>query len=108
MVGAVFALLPRLAPGWFPLTGIDGTSPRMMWLQVMSVLQLGLGLSYFAHRTVVGLASLLEYAPASTFSQAVQSRAPQVAFNPQSAAIPALSPIRAAFKGGIFDQRRAA
>src|SRR5215216_2724770 len=61
MVGALFALVPRLAPSLCPFTGVDGSSTRMIWLQIMSTLLLGIGLSYFARRSIIGLASLLEY-----------------------------------------------
>lgn len=44
--GAVMGLLPRLAPGWFPPNGFDGTSARAIWLEAMGVIQVGLGSSY--------------------------------------------------------------
>ena len=49
-------------------------APETIWLQIMSFVQLGLGVSYFAHRTLLGLASLLEYAPQSAFASATESR----------------------------------
>ena len=106
-VGAVLALIPRFAPGWCPATGADGSSTREIWLQIMSFVQLGLGVSYFAHRTLLGLASLLEYAPQSAFASATESR-PAVPVVRPALAKPALSPIGAALKGGLLDQRRAA
>jgi hypothetical protein len=105
-VGAVLALIPRIAPGWCPSTGVDGSSTRTIWLQIMSFIQLGLGVSYFAHRTLVGLASLLEYAPQAAFATASEVRP---AFRTaRSVAAPKLTPIGVAFKGGLLDQRRAA
>lgn len=80
----------------------------MIWLQIMSVLQLGLGLSYFAHRSIVGLASLMVYTPAAGYGRALAVPTPQPAFSPRPVATGTLSPIRAAFKGGLLDQRRAA
>jgi hypothetical protein len=41
--GLVMGLLPLLAPTWFPPTGIDGSSARAMWLQLMGVVQTALG-----------------------------------------------------------------
>src|SRR5690349_3064991 len=106
-VGAVLALIPRFAPGWCPSTGVDGSSTRTIWLQIMSFVQMGLGVSYFAHRTLLGLGSLLEYAPQSAFAAASESRPAIPAARP-AVAQPALSPIRAAIKGGLLEQRRAA
>lgn len=107
-VGAVFALLPWFAPGLFPATGMDGSSTRMIWLQIMSVVQLGLGLSYFAHRSIVGLASLMTYTAGDRYARSVEVHTPQPAYSPQPVALATLSPIRAAFVGGLLDQRRAA
>ena len=106
-VGAVLALIPRFAPGLCPSTGVDGSSTREIWLQIMSFVLLGLGVSYFAHRTMLGLASLLEYAPQSAFTFATESLPVVPAVRP-ALGKPALSPIRAAFKDGLLDQRRAA
>jgi proton translocating ATP synthase F1 alpha subunit len=64
--------------------------------------------SYFAHRTLVGLTSLLEYTPQPAY-------APTAVRQPQFATLsrpvlagPTLSPVRVAFKGGLLEQRRAA
>lgn len=110
LVGALFALLPRMAPG---LCGVDtlvgGSSTRVLWLQIMSFLQMGLGVSYFAQRTLVGLASLLEYSPQPQFGSTRTAHQPLPAMaRPFASAVPALSPIRVAIKGGLMDQRRAA
>ena len=108
-VGAVFALLPRIAPGLFPATGADGSSTRMIWLQIMSLLQMGLGLSYFAHRTIVGLASLLVYAPRPALAHGATTRVPQPASvaRPAFAVVRSLSPI-GALQSGLIEQRQAA
>ena len=45
-------------------SGIDGSSTREIWLQIMSFVLMGLGVSYFAQRTLVGFASLLAVAAA--------------------------------------------
>ena len=110
-VGAVLALIPRFAPGWCASTGVDGSSTQLIWLQIMSFVLMGLGVSYFAHRTVLGFASLLEYAPQSAFARATEARPALSVARPRAAAAasaPALSPIRVAFKGSLVDQRRAA
>jgi len=41
--GVVMWCLPNLAPGWFAATGIDGSSARALWLQVMGVVHLVVG-----------------------------------------------------------------
>jgi hypothetical protein len=104
-VGAVLALIPRIAPGWCLPTGVDGSSTRTIWLQIMSFVLMGLGVSYFAHRTLIGFASLLEYTPQTSFNAARQAR-PVLPAQPVHGM--ALAPIRVAFKSGLMDQRRAA
>ena len=108
-VGAVLALIPRIAPGWCPADGVDGTSTRTIWLQIMSFVQMGLGVSYFANRTLVGLMSLLEYTPQPGYATTTRVRPalPNPAFQ-SVLPVPALSPIRVAIKGGLMEQRRAA
>ncbi|MEO7598969.1 MAG: hypothetical protein ABIV50_08550 [Opitutus sp.] len=107
-VGAVCALLPRFAPGVCPFTAVDGSSTRMIWLQIMSTLLMGIGLSYFARRSLTGLASLLEYTPRPTFASST-SRAAQPVLVPRPALVArTLTPIREALNSGLIDQRRAA
>ena len=48
LLGAVMTALPYVAPGLCPATGFDGTSTRAVWLEVMGLLQFGLGASYLA------------------------------------------------------------
>jgi hypothetical protein len=60
-VGTVFGLLPRFAPGWCPATGIDGTSARELWLQLMSALLIGIAVSHLGRRMCSFAASLLAY-----------------------------------------------
>ena len=62
-VGTVFGLLPRFAPGLCPVTGVDGTSAREMWLQLMSALLIGIALVYSVQRMFSVLASMMEYDP---------------------------------------------
>lgn len=103
-VGAVCALIPRYAPSLCESAGVDGTSARQLWLQIMSIALMGLGLVYFARRTLVGLASLLEYTPPTL--------APVPARTVQPAYRPALAGARistlGSLEGGLLDQRRAA
>lgn len=108
-VGAVLALIPRFAPGLCSSTGADGSSTRTIWLQIMSFVQMGLGLAYFARRSLAGLASLLEYSPQLAFSATVEVRpAPRPAFPRPALNVQTLSPIHAAIESGLLDQRRAA
>ena len=41
--GLVMGLLPVLAPAWFPPIGIDGSSGRALWLELMGAVQVALG-----------------------------------------------------------------
>ena len=65
IVGAVLGSLPQLAPEWCPATGVDGSSTRALWLQIMSYLQLGLAGCYFLRRAASALAAALVYSPAT-------------------------------------------
>lgn len=104
-VGAVFALVLRCAPGF---SGVDTSSTRMLWLQIMSSLLMGLGVSYFARRSLIGLASLLEYTPRPSFARdPVRPAQPVLAPRPALVAR-TLTPIREALNSGLIDQRRAA
>jgi hypothetical protein len=103
-VGAVCALIPRYAPELCDAAGFDGSSARQIWLQIMSLVLMGLGLAHFARRTLVGLASLLEYTPPTLAP--VPARAAQPAFRPVVAA--AGIPTLGSLKGGLLNQRRAA
>ncbi|HTO03867.1 MAG TPA: hypothetical protein VL069_09210 [Opitutus sp.] len=110
-VGAVLALIPRIAPGWCPADGVDGTSTRTIWLQIMSFVQMGLGVAYFANRTLVGLMSLFEYTPPTARTGYSTATVRPALSNPAFRSVlpvPALSPIRVAIRDGLIDQRRAA
>lgn len=65
IVGAALGSLPQLAPEWCPATGVDGSSTRALWLQIMSYLQLGLAGCYFLRRAGSALAAALVYSPSS-------------------------------------------
>jgi hypothetical protein len=49
--------LPAVAPGWFPPTGLDGSSGRALWLEVMALVQGGWGGFYLFSRWVIPAAS---------------------------------------------------
>jgi hypothetical protein len=42
--GAVMEVLPEVFPSWFVRTGADCSSARALWLDVMGVVQIGMGL----------------------------------------------------------------
>ncbi len=46
-------VVPAVFPQWFPQTGMDGTSGSELWLQVMSLVQGGLGSAYLFRRRVL-------------------------------------------------------
>jgi hypothetical protein len=60
LVGSVLALIPRIAPGWC-VAGTTGA--REAWLQMMSLIQIGMALSHFARRGFRALVALMEYNP---------------------------------------------
>lgn len=53
-LGIAMWALPVVFPGWFPATALDGSSTRALWLEVMGLVQAGLGAWYL----------LSQYAPA--------------------------------------------
>lgn len=116
-VGTLFGLLPRFAPGWCPPTGVDGSSARELWLQMMSALLIGVALVYCAQRALNVLASMLEYDPQRRASAMARPAFPAVAdgtevvLQPQTANVRTgrLVPVpAAAFRRGLIEQRRAA
>lgn len=64
IIGAVFGLLPNLAPEWCPVTGPDGSSTRALWLGLMSTVLISVALGYFGRRILGSVALLLEHGPA--------------------------------------------
>lgn len=60
VVGAVFGLLPTLAPSWCPATGVDGSSTRALWLEVMSTVLITIAMAHFGRRILASVATLLE------------------------------------------------
>lgn len=109
-VGTVFGLLPRFAPGWCPPTGIDGTSARELWLQLMSALLIGIAVLHLARRMLTLAASLLEYDGGRRAVQVtyVLNKAAATS-RPVRARRPQLVPARvSALPAGLLEQRRAA
>src|SRR5215217_7898629 len=50
--GLAMWLLPNLAPDLFPRNGLDGSSARAMWIQVMAVVHVCVGLGFLLHLEV--------------------------------------------------------
>jgi hypothetical protein len=42
-LGLVMGLVPMVAPAWFPPSGMDGSSTRALWLELMGLVQTVLG-----------------------------------------------------------------
>jgi|HubBroStandDraft_6_1064221.scaffolds.fasta_scaffold2904020_1 hypothetical protein len=51
--GAFMSLLPKVAPGWFPPDGVDGTSGRAIWMASMGLVQSALGSCYLARHFAI-------------------------------------------------------
>ncbi len=115
-VGTIFGLVPRFAPGWCPPTGLDGTSARELWLQLMSALLIGVALVFCAQRALSVLASILEYDPTRRALAANVPAVPAIADGTEVVQpLPArvrggrVVPVAAtAFQRGLLEQRRAA
>lgn len=90
-LGFVLTMIPRIAPGWFPAEGIDGTSARELWVQLMSWTLLAIGGYHFAKQLLAMTATLLEYDHARAKAAAAAPRQPVFAralarFNPPAVA----------------------
>jgi hypothetical protein len=57
LFGTVMGALPALAPEWFPPTGLDGSSGRALWLEVMALVQAGWSTSHLFSRWVMPAAA---------------------------------------------------
>src|SRR5687767_3745159 len=53
LLGLGFWLLPSLAPDLFPRNGIDGSSARALWIQVMGLVHTALGAGFLLQSSVV-------------------------------------------------------
>jgi hypothetical protein len=62
-IGTVMLILPRFAPGLCPRNGFDGSSGRELWLQVMGMLQTGLGVSGFMRSAWAAVLDAIETWP---------------------------------------------
>ena len=72
----MLGLLPRIVPGWCPPSGVDGSSARELWLQMMSWLNLGLAGRYFAGRLLGMLAVAMAYPPRPVVAVTTRAIAP--------------------------------
>ncbi len=97
-------------------TGVDGTSAREIWLQLMSALLIGVALVYCLQRAMSALGSMLEYDPERRAMAVQRPVLPAVADGTETLAEPRLArvrgaqlvPVSAAFRRGLIEQRRAA
>src|ERR1043166_1891116 len=89
--GAIMGLLPAVAPSWFPATGIDGSSARALWLQMMGVVQATMGLFFLVRLQLIPAAIrwlASELRPAAVLTNApVPANAASVTPFPLSAAL---------------------
>lgn len=53
VIGLVMWIMPSVAPALFPRTGIDGSSARALWLQLMAVVHVFFGGTYLLQTEVV-------------------------------------------------------
>lgn len=105
LVGTVFGLLPRFAPGLCPMTGVDGASAREMWLQLMSALLIGVALFQCGGRVLSVVAAMMEYDPARRVRvQPVRVRPVVVA----RMRVAKILPMPASLQGALLEQRPAA
>jgi hypothetical protein len=64
--GTVMEILPKLFPSWFPLTGSDQSSSRVLWLCVMGAVQIVLGAGFIIRAHIIpGFFRLISSAPAT-------------------------------------------
>lgn len=104
VVGTLFGLLPRFAPGWCPPTGVDGSSAREIWLQLMSALLIGIAVFHCGSRVLSAVASWMEYDPSRRAVKPVRVR-PAMAARMRTAKI---LPMPASLRSGMLEQRPAA
>lgn len=57
LFGAFMEVLPAAFPSWFPPSGADGSSARVLWLDLMGGVQIGLGGLYGVRMLLAALAS---------------------------------------------------
>src|SRR5690348_12389633 len=51
--GALMWLLPHVAPAWFPANGVDGSSARALWLQLIGGVEAAIGVGFVFRFEVV-------------------------------------------------------
>jgi hypothetical protein len=57
ILGSVMGFLPMVFPSWFPPTGADQSSTHALWLDVMGLVQAGMGLSFLVRVQLIPFAS---------------------------------------------------
>ncbi len=62
-VGLVLQQIPHWAPSWCTGLAGDGSSTRLIWLQLMGTLQIGIAGFYFVRSTGGVLTKLMRYEP---------------------------------------------
>lgn len=53
LIGSVMEFLPVAFPSWFPRAGGDLASGRVLWLDMMGFVQVGLGAGYFVRAHLI-------------------------------------------------------
>lgn len=120
VIGTVSGLVPRMAPGLFEAVGADGSSGRVLWLQLMSWVQIGLAGGFFLQRVLAAAAMVMEHdsqratvasealpetVPAPDASAVVLMRQPTLALRMRSRAVMVVPVV---LKAGLLEQRQAA
>jgi hypothetical protein len=57
--GLTLALLPAVAPGAFPANGLDGTSARALWLEIVGSAQVAIGAVWLGQSAISRFADRL-------------------------------------------------
>ena len=114
MLGAVQWFLPHLAPAWCVANGVEGSSVRGLWLDLMGMVQIGIALGYFLRRTGSALARAMRYDPPLLAARAqISARKIQPAIGWTQRAIAgrrhtwADAPVPMALESALLEPRRA-
>jgi hypothetical protein len=75
-LGFGLTMIPRVAPGWFPVDAINGSSGRELWVQLMSWTLFAIGGYHFLKQLLAMTATLLEYDHARAKAAAAAPRQP--------------------------------
>jgi hypothetical protein len=58
-IGSAMGLLAHVFPSWFPPASDDATGARVLWLNLMATIQIGVGLAYVVQANVFPLVARL-------------------------------------------------